>query len=128
MNKTLKVMNEDFNGLCFVNLVDFDMVYGHRRNVDGYAQAMSEFDVQLETFLSKMRAEDVLMITADHGCDPAAPGTDHTREYVPLIIYGSQIKPNQNMGTYPTFSVISAAIADFFELDNFNKLAKIKIM
>ena len=114
MNKTLRIMEEDFNGLCFVNLVDFDMVYGHRRDIDGYAQAMTDFDIQLGEFLSKMRDDDVLMITADHGCDPGAPGTDHTREYVPLIIYGNNIKCGHNLGTYPTFSMIAATIAEIF--------------
>ena len=114
MNKTLKIMDEDFNGLCFVNLVDFDMVYGHRRDIDGYAQAMTDFDIQLGKFLSKMRDNDLLMITADHGCDPGAPGTDHTREYVPLMIYGNNIKNAHNLGTYPTFAMIAATIAEIF--------------
>ncbi len=115
MNKTLKVMDEDFNGLCFVNLVDFDMVYGHRRDVDGYAQAMMDFDIQLGKFITKMKDDDILMITADHGCDPSAKGTDHTREYVPLLIYGSKIK-SVNLGTYPTFATIAATIADIFNV------------
>ena len=114
MEKTLKVMDEDFTGLCFVNLVDFDMVYGHRRNIDGYAQAATEFDQQLGEFLKKMREDDVLMITADHGCDPGAAGTDHTREYVPWLIYGQHIKAGLNLGTYPTFAMIGATVADMF--------------
>ena len=114
MEKTLKVMDEDFTGLCFVNLVDFDMVYGHRRNIDGYAQAATEFDQQLGEFLKKMREDDVLMITADHGCDPGAAGTDHTREYVPWLIYGQHIKKGLNLGTYPTFAMIGATVADMF--------------
>ena len=122
MNKTLKLMDEDFNGLCFVNLVDFDMVYGHRRNVNGYAQAMTAFDIQLGEFMSKMRDDDILMITADHGCDPAAPGTDHTREYVPLLIYGKSVKASVNLGTRPTFAVIAAAIADIFKVPGFNEI------
>ena len=116
MNKTLKIMDEDFNGLCFVNLVDFDMVYGHRRDIDGYAQAISDFDVQLGEFIYKMRDDDVLMITADQGCDPGAPGTDHTREYVPLLIYGKKINAGLNLGTYPTFAMIAATIADIFDV------------
>ena len=112
MNKTLKLINENFHGLCFVNLVDFDMVYGHRRDVDGYAQAMTDFDVQLGEFMAKMRDDDLLMITADHGCDPAVSGTDHTREYVPLLIYGRQLKTAKNLGTCPTFAVIASTIAD----------------
>ena len=116
MNKTLKIMDEDFNGLCFVNLVDFDMVFGHRRDVDGYAQAITDFDKQLGEFMQKMKDDDILMITADHGCDPKAPGTDHTREYVPLLIYGKKIN-SVNLGTYPTFSVIAKTIADIFDID-----------
>ena len=117
MEKTLKVMDEDFTGLCFVNLVDFDMTYGHRRNIAGYAQAATDFDKQLGEFMSKMHDDDVLMITADHGCDPGAPGTDHTREYVPLLVYGKHIKADNNLGTYPTFAMIGATISDMFDAD-----------
>ena len=117
MEKTLKVMEEDFEGLCFVNLVDFDMVYGHRRDIDGYAEAAAVFDKQLGEFLARMRPEDVLMITADHGCDPGAPGTDHTREYVPLLIYGEPVRAGVNLGTYPTFAMIGATISDMFGAD-----------
>ena len=115
MEKTLRIQQEDFTGLCFVNLVDFDMAYGHRRDVAGYARATTEFDVQLGTFMEHMREDDVLMITADHGCDPGAPGTDHTREYVPLLVYGARIRPNTNLGTYPTFAMIGATVADMFD-------------
>ena len=115
MEKTLRIQQEDFTGLCFVNLVDFDMAYGHRRDIAGYARATTEFDVQLGTFMENMREDDVLMITADHGCDPGAPGTDHTREYVPLLVYGAQIRPNTNLGTYPTFAMIGATVADMFD-------------
>ena len=114
MEKTLRIQQEDFTGLCFVNLVDFDMVYGHRRDIAGYARATTEFDVQLGTFMEHMHEDDVLMITADHGCDPGAPGTDHTREYVPLLVYGAQIRQGVNLGTYPTFAMISATVADMF--------------
>jgi len=117
MKKTLNLMNENFCGLCFVNLVDFDMKFGHRRDIDGYANAVTIFDKELGEFLEKMRDDDLLMITADHGCDPGAPGTDHTREYVPLIIYGKKIKSGKNFGTLPTFSVISSIIAENFNLD-----------
>lgn len=117
MNKTLAVMDEDFSGLCFVNLVDFDMQYGHRRDIDGYARAATVFDKQLGEFMEKMKDDDVLMITADHGCDPGAPGTDHTREYIPLIIYGKKIKQGHNLGTYPTFAMIGATISDIFGAD-----------
>lgn len=114
MEKTLRIQQEDFTGLCFVNLVDFDMTYGHRRDIAGYARATTEFDVQLGTFMERMREDDVLMITADHGCDPGAPGTDHTREYVPLLVYGAPIRKGVNLGTYPTFAMIGATVADMF--------------
>ena len=114
MEKTLRIQQEDFMGLCFVNLVDFDMTYGHRRDIVGYARATTEFDVQLGTFMEHMREDDVLMITADHGCDPGAPGTDHTREYVPLLVYGAQIRQGLNLGTYPTFAMIGATVSDMF--------------
>ena len=114
MEKTLRIQQEDFTGLCFVNLVDFDMTYGHRRDIAGYARATTEFDVQLGTFMERMHEDDVLMITADHGCDPGAPGTDHTREYVPFLVYGAQIRKGVNLGTYPTFAMIGATVADMF--------------
>ena len=117
MEKTLKLMDEDFTGLCFVNLVDFDMQYGHRRNVDGYAAAATAFDKQLGEFMGKMKDDDLLMITADHGCDPGAPGTDHTREYVPLQKKKKNIKAGVNLGTYPTFAMLGATISDMFDCD-----------
>ena len=117
MTKTLRLADEDFRGLCFVNLVDFDMKFGHRRDVDGYAQAMTTFDAQLGEFLTKMREDDLLMITADHGCDPAANGTDHTRENVPLIIYGKQARAGVNLGTLKTFADIAATIAEIFDVE-----------
>ena len=102
----------DFHGLCFVHLVDFDMVYGHRRDIDGYADALSEFDAWLGTFLPKLGQEDILMITADHGCDPAYTATtDHTREYVPLLVLGKQVKP-VNLGTRATFADIAATVTE----------------
>ena len=121
MEKTLKVMDEDFEGLCFVNLVDFDMAYGHRRDIDGYAGAATVFDRQLGQLMEKMREEDVLMITADHGCDPGAAGTDHTREYIPLLVYGEPIRAGVNLGTYPTFAMIGATVADMFGTDLVSK-------
>ena len=117
MVKTLRVMDEDFHGLCFVNLVDFDMKFGHRRDVDGYAQALTDFDVDLGKFLSKMRTDDLLMITADHGCDPLAKGTDHTRENVPLIVRGEQVQSGVNLGTRRTFADIAATLAEIFNVD-----------
>jgi phosphopentomutase len=102
----------DFHGLCFVNLVDFDMLYGHRRDAVGYANALTEFDRWLTTFLPKLGSEDAVFITADHGCDPAYTATtDHTREYVPLLVLGKSIQP-VNLGTRPSFADIAATIAD----------------
>ena len=117
MVKTLRLADEDFRGLCFVNLIDFDMKFGHRRDVDGYAQALTDFDVDLGNFLAKMRADDLLMITADHGCDPKAHGTDHTRENVPLIIFGEQIRAGVNLGTRKTFADIAATLAEIFNVN-----------
>ena len=98
MEKTLELQKEDFNGLCFVNLVDFDMLFGHRNDVDGYAKALTEFDGYLGRFLENMRIDDVLIITADHGCDPSTPSTDHSREYIPIIVCGDKIKAGVNIG------------------------------
>ena len=115
MAKTLAYADKDFNGLCFINLVDFDMLYGHRRNIDGYAAALTEFDGWLAAFMKKMGPEDLVMITADHGCDPAYQATtDHTREYIPLLVLGEQVKP-VNLGLRPRFADI-AAICDLFAL------------
>ncbi|MBO4572305.1 MAG: phosphopentomutase [Clostridia bacterium] len=120
MEVTLAMQKQDFEGLCFVNLVDFDMKYGHRNDIAGYASAMTEFDVQLAEFTANMREQDVLIITADHGCDPATPSTDHSREYVPMIIYGAGIKAGVNLGTRQSFSDISATVLDYFGLDKGN--------
>ena len=117
MEVTLDIQKRDFEGLCFVNLVDFDMKYGHRNDVAGYANAMSEFDVQLGEFLPYMRDDDVLIITADHGCDPSTPSTDHSREYVPMLICGKHIKQGVNLGTRQTFADVSATVLDYFGVD-----------
>lgn len=85
---TLKYLERDFDGLLFVNLVDFDMLYGHRNNAKGYAEALEYFDEKLPEILALLREDDILLITADHGCDPTTKGTDHTREYIPLLVYG----------------------------------------
>lgn len=116
MVKTLELMDTDFEGLCFVNLVDFDMLYGHRNDVDGYANAATEFDVQLGLFLDRMKKEDILIITADHGCDPGTPSTDHSREYTPMLAYGNQIKEDISIGTRSSFADIAATILDIFGL------------
>ena len=120
MQKTLEYAKRDFEGLCFTNLVDFDMLYGHRRDIDGYANALSEFDSWLSEFLPLLREDDILMITADHGCDPAySATTDHTREYVPLIIYGNKINP-QNLGTREGFYNITQIVCHYL-LDGGNE-------
>ena len=112
MAHTLRYADTDFTGLCFVNLVDFDMLYGHRRDADGYAAALSEFDAWLPTFMERLSDDDVVMITADHGCDPNYTATtDHTREYVPLIVLGKQVKP-VNLGTRASFADIAATAAE----------------
>ena len=104
--------DKDFNGLCFVNLVDFDMNFGHRRDIDGYARALSEFDAWLPGFLAQLGQEDVVIITADHGCDPGyAATTDHTREYVPVLVLGEQVKPC-DLGTRATFADVAATVAE----------------
>ena len=116
MAKTMAYADKDFTGLCFVNLVDFDMLYGHRRNIDGYAAALTEFDGWLAEFMKKLGPDDMVMITADHGCDPAyLATTDHTREYIPLLILGQKVKP-VNLGTRTCFANIAATICDIFNV------------
>lgn len=109
MEITSDYQQKDFHGLCFTNLVDFDMQFGHRRNALGYANALNEFDEWLGKFKAKMLPDDVLIITADHGCDPCHSGTDHTREYIPVLIYGEKIKP-ANLGTRAGFCDIAATV------------------
>ena len=118
MEKTIQLQDKDFNGLCFVNLVDFDMLYGHRNDIEGYAKAATVFDKQLGTFMERMQPQDILMITADHGCDPGFKGTDHSRECVPFLAYGEQVKKGVNMETRKTFSDIAATILDIFGIDS----------
>ncbi|MBQ9993157.1 MAG: phosphopentomutase, partial [Clostridia bacterium] len=115
MAVTMDMLSRDFNGLCFVNLVDFDMLYGHRQDVDGYAQAVAQFDAWLPEFIAGLRDDDVLMNTADHGCDPGDDSTDHTREYVSLLVYGKGIKP-ADLGTRASFADIAATIAEWFDV------------
>ena len=116
MEHTDRYAAMDWEGLCFVNLVDFDMQFGHRRDIDGYAGALSEFDNWLSAFLPKLGEEDVVMITADHGCDPAYTATtDHTREYVPLLVLGRQVKP-VNLGTRKSFADIAATVAELLDV------------
>jgi len=107
-------MDKDFNGLCFVNLVDTDMIYGHRRDIPGYAGALRYFDEKLPEMIGKLREDDYLMITADHGCDPGyTKTTDHTREHIPFLMYGNKVDA-KNLGTRETFSDIGATVLDIF--------------
>lgn len=116
IERTIELTKQDFNGLCFVNLVDYDMLYGHRNDVDGYAKALTYFDRRLPEILEGLREDDLLMVTADHGCDPITPSTDHSREYTPWIIYGKNVIPGTNLGTRPTFADIAATILDYFSI------------
>ena len=116
--KAIEIMKRDFNGLCFINLVDFDMVYGHRNNLEGYAKAMTAFDAKLGEMLELLRDEDILIITADHGCDPSTPSTDHSREYTPMVIYGSSIKGGVNLGTRESFADIGSTVLEYFGEDS----------
>lgn len=115
---TLEALNEDFKGLIFTNLVDFDMVYGHRNNVLGYADALKYFDDKLPEIIANLKDGDVLIITADHGCDPTTESTDHSREYIPLILYGKNIKGNNNLGVLDTYASIGKTILDMFKIEN----------
>ncbi len=117
MEQTIALLETEFEGICFTNLVDFDMLYGHRNDIDGYAKAILRFDDQLEVFLKKMKDEDILMITADHGCDPGYKGTDHTRECVPILVCGKQIKEGMNIGTRDTYADIAATILECFHVE-----------
>ena len=111
MQASMELVKEDFCGLCFINLVDFDMKYGHRNDIDGYAQALTDFDAWLPAFMKNMREDDTLIITADHGCDPGDNSTDHTREYTPLLVWGKNIRPAE-LGTRKSFSDIAATVED----------------
>ena len=117
MEHTLNYAAQDFEGLCFVNLVDFDMLYGHRRDIDGYAKALTEFDAWLPKLMEQLGEDDIVMITADHGCDPAYTATtDHTREYVPLLVLGKKVKP-VNLGTRKSFADIAATVAELLDVE-----------
>ena len=116
MAHTTDYAKRDFHGLCFVNLVDFDMLYGHRRDINGYAKALTVFDNWLKDFVPQLKEDDIVMITADHGCDPAyTKTTDHTREYIPLIALGPRVKP-VNIGTRSTFADIAATVAEMLNV------------
>ncbi|MBR5566335.1 MAG: phosphopentomutase [Roseburia sp.] len=120
INQTISLMKKDFNGLMFVNLVDYDMLYGHRNDVDGYAKALTYFDERLPEILAELREDDILMITADHGCDPITPSTDHSREYTPLLMVGTPIKAGVNYGTRDSFADIAATILNYFGITKEN--------
>lgn len=119
IEKMLKIMDEDFEGLCFVNLVDFDMVYGHRNNIDGYAEALSYFDSKIPSITEKLRDEDILIITADHGCDPGmTSSTDHSREHTPMVIYGKAVKPGINLKTRNFFGDTGKTVLEYLGIEN----------
>ena len=113
MAAALSLADTDFSGLAFINLVDFDMLYGHRNDRDGYARALSEFDAFLPHFLAKMRTDDLVFITADHGCDTTDVSTDHTRECVPLLVYGDRVLP-KNLGTRHGFDTVAGTLLSLF--------------
>ena len=112
MAKSLEYAKKDFEGLCFINLVDFDMLYGHRQDALGYANAINEFDAFLNDFMPNMRDDDLLIITADHGCDPSDESTDHTREYIPFLMYKKDIDA-KNLNTIDGFSFIAETVKDY---------------
>lgn len=116
IERTIEYLDKDFEGICFVNLVDFDMLYGHRNDIDGYAKALTYFDNQLPRIMEKLKKDDVLIIAADHGCDPGTESTDHSREYIPLLVYGDNIKAGVNLGTRNSFADIGSSILDYFDL------------
>ena len=118
IEKTIRFMDNDFEGICFVNLVDFDMVYGHRNDAPGYARALMEFDQALPELMRQMGEDDLLMITADHGCDPSTPSTDHSREYTPMLAWSKKIRSGTNIGTRATFADIGATVLEYFGLEN----------
>lgn len=118
INETIKALKDDFKGLIFTNLVDFDMMFGHRNDVEGYGNALKYFDDRLPEIMDNLRDDDLLIITADHGCDPTTPSTDHSREYIPLILYNKNIKKNNNLGTLETYACIGKTILDLLNVEN----------
>ena len=117
IEKTIEYLKKDFEGLLFTNLVDTDMIYGHRNDVKGYAEAVMYFDSKLPEIKSAMKDDDILIITADHGCDPTTPSTDHSREFVPLLVYGKNIKEGVNLGVRKQFSDIAATVAEYLGIN-----------
>jgi phosphopentomutase len=118
VDKTLEYMKENKAGLIFTNLVDFDMQYGHRNDFKGYAKALVDFDNRVPEIISSMNDEDILILTADHGCDPTTESTDHSREYVPVIVYGKQVKSGANIGIRKSFSDIGKTVLDLLNVEN----------
>lgn len=118
VDKTIEYMKEPTKGLIFTNLVDFDMLYGHRNDVEGYANALKEFDARIPEIIDALRDDDVLIITADHGCDPTTSSTDHSREYIPMLVYGKSIKSGINLGTRESFSDIGKTIGEMLSVPN----------
>lgn len=117
VNRTIEWIKDDFSGILFTNLVDFDMLYGHRNNAEGYARAIEEFDRRLPEITGAMKDDDILIITADHGCDPTTESTDHSREYVPLLVYGKPVKKGVNLYTRDSFSDIAATVAEYLGVE-----------
>ena len=130
IEKNIAALKNTNYDLIFTNLVDFDMLYGHRNNVEGYARALEEFDSKLPEIMENLREDDILIITADHGCDPVTPSTDHSREYIPILVYGKKLKQNVNLGIRETYADISATILDIFNLEKlkYGKSFKEEIM
>lgn len=118
VDKTLDYLRAGNSGLIFTNLVDFDMLYGHRNNVKGYAKALVDFDNRLPEIIELMKEDDILILTADHGCDPTTPSTDHSREYVPLIVYGSKVKAGANLGIRKSFCDIGKTVLELLQVEN----------
>lgn len=117
INRIMNLLqDQEWDGLLWANLVDFDMLWGHRNDFKGYAQGLVHFDAALPEIVACLKDEDILIITADHGCDPTTPSTDHSREYVPLLIYGTSVKPGTNLGTRPTFADVGATLAEIFRV------------
>ena len=116
IEKTIQFLKEDFEGILFTNLVDTDMIFGHRNDVEGYASALEYFDGKLSEIMENMKDEDILFITGDHGCDPTTESTDHSREYVPLLVYGKNVKKGIDLGVRKTFADLGQTVSDYLGL------------
>ncbi len=121
VSKTIECIKEDFKGIIFTNLIDFDMKYGHRNNPRGYADALESFDHRLPEIVDALKAKDIIIITADHGCDPTTPSTDHSREYVPLLVYGAKLKKPKSLGIRKSFADVGATVAEALLVSGFDK-------